>query len=308
MKKEKLPKIIAIVGPTASGKTGLSLKLAKKFNGEVVNADSRQIYKGMNIGTAKEKKDKNKKGYFVNGIQHHLIDIANPDDEFTLAHYKKVAFTAIDDILKRKKLPIITGGTGLYIKAIVENYDIPAVAPDLILRQELNQKSLLDLVKMLKNKDPKVAKKIDLKNPRRVIRALELALSDNGKNKKIKKSSPLYQTLQIGLNPSRQDLYERINKRVEAQIKNGLVNEVKKLAKKYSFGMPSMSGIGYRQIGFYLRGEKTLVEAIEMIKRDTRRYAKRQMTWFKKEKDIKWIKNQLEAEKLINEFIKSRHS
>lgn len=300
----KLPKIIAIVGPTASGKTSLSLSLAKKFNGEIINADSRQVYKEMNIGTAKPVKDKKKKDYFVVGVRHHLIDIILPDQEFTLAHYKEKAFVAIDDILKRGKMPIIVGGTGLYVKAIVENYDIPAVAPDLVLREKLNKKSLTELVKMLKRNNPELAERIDLKNPRRVMRALEVILSGAGAIAKEKKLSARYQTLQLGLDLPREELYGRINERVDEQIKSGLLVEVKKFSKKYSWTLPAMSGIGYKQLGYFLRNELTLSEAIEMIKRDTRRYAKRQMTWFKKEKNIKWIKNEPEAENLIKRFVK----
>lgn len=300
----KLPKIIAIVGPTASGKTSFSLSLAKKFNGEIINADSRQVYKEMNIGTAKPTKDKKKKDYFVAGVRHHLIDIILPDQEFTLAHYKEKAFIAIDDILKRGKMPIVVGGTGLYVKAIVENYDIPAVAPDLILREKLNKKSLTELVKMLKRNNPELAERIDLKNPRRVMRALEVILSGAGAIAKEKKMPARYQALQLGLDLPREELYGRINERVDEQIKSGLLVEVKKLSKNYSWTLPAMSGIGYKQLGYFLRNELTLSEAIEMIKRDTRRYAKRQMTWFKKEKNIKWIKNEPEAENLIKRFVK----
>lgn len=301
----KLPKIIIILGPTASGKTALSLKLAKKYNGEIINADSRQVYKEMNIGTAKEPRDDEKKEYFVRGIPHHLIDVVRPDEEFTLAHFKQMALEKINDILKRKKMPIIAGGTGLYIWAIVDNLDIPSVAPDFKLRKKLEKKSLAELVKMLKKADPLSAKKIDLKNPRRVIRALEVALRNKGSFvEQQKKSPPLFNALQIGISIPREILYQRINQRVDEQIKDGLINEVKKLAKKYSWSLPAMSGLGYKQIGYYLRGEKTLPEAVELIKRDTRRYAKKQMTWFKRDKRIKWIKNDKEIDKLVKKFIK----
>ncbi|PIT88390.1 MAG: tRNA (adenosine(37)-N6)-dimethylallyltransferase MiaA [Candidatus Magasanikbacteria bacterium CG10_big_fil_rev_8_21_14_0_10_36_32] len=301
----KLPKIIIILGPTASGKTALSLKLAKKFNGEIINADSRQVYKEMNIGTAKEPCDAKRKGYLVRGITHHLMDIVKPDEEFTLAHFKKIAMEKINDILKRKKLPIIVGGTGLYIWAIVDNLDIPTVAPDAKLRKKLEKKSLLDLVKMLKKVDPLSAEKIDLKNPRRVIRALEVFLQSKGSFIAQQKKFPLlFNALQIGIRIPREILYRRINVRVDEQIKDGLIKEVKKLAKKYSWSLPSMSGLGYKQTGYYLRGEKTLTEAVELIKRDTRRYAKKQMAWFKRDKKIKWVKDLKSAEKLVKKFIK----
>lgn len=300
----KLPKIIVLVGPTASGKTAMSLKLAKKYGGEIVNADSRQVYRKMDIGTAKAKKD-NGVEFYSQGIRHHLINIANPDEEFTLAEYKKLAFETIDDIISQGKLPIIVGGTGLYVWAVVDNLDIPAVAPNTRLRGELEKKSANELVRMLEEKDPDTANRIDLKNPRRVIRALEIVLSlkKDGTFEQ-KKLLPKYEALQIGLNVNRESLTERINERVDQQIRDGLVEEVKKLAEKYSWKLPSMSGIGYKQIGYYLRGEISLPEAVEMIKRDTRRYAKRQMTWFRREKRINWIDALPEAENLIEEFIK----
>jgi len=300
----KLPKVIAIVGQTASGKTSLSLRLAKKYNGEIINADSRQVYQGMNIGTAKPVKDKKRKNYYVAGIRHYLLDIVNPSQEFTLADYKKLAYKAIEDILKRGKMPIIVGGTGLYIKSIVDNYDIPAIAPDLILREKLNKKSLPELVKILKKHSPESAKIIDLENPRRVMRALEIILSGAGSVAQGKKLPVIYSVLQLGIDLPREELYRRINERVDEQVKSGLLLEVKKLSKKYSWSLPAMSGIGYKQVGYYLRHELTFSEAVEMIKRDTRRYAKRQMTWFKKEKNIKWITNEYEAEKIVDKFIK----
>lgn len=293
----ELPKIIVIVGPTASGKTELALRLAKKYSGEIVNADSRQVYKGMDIGTAKPTKEE------MIRVPHHLFDIINPDEDFTLAHYKKNAFEIIDDIIKRGKLPIIVGGTGLYVWAIVDNLDIPAVAPDAALRAKLSEKSLPELAEMLKSEDPILAEKIDLKNPRRVIRALEITFSghDSPVNNQ-SKLPPRYGALQIGLSVPREELNDRINSRVDNQIKNGLVEEVAGLAKKYSWSLPAMSGIGYKQLGCYLRGEMTLPDAIEIIKRDTRRYAKRQMTWFKKDKRINWVESAGEAEELVKKL------
>jgi len=331
--KKILPKIIVIVGPTASGKTALSLSLAKKFNGEIVNADSRQVYRGMNIGTAKPLGGLRATDYglrttarvadyglgVVDGIPHHLFDIVSPDEEFTLAHYKKAAVAAIKDILKRKKLPIVVGGTGLYIWALVDNLDIPEVAPDLVLRAKLEKMPLAELVEKLKKADPETAGRVDLKNPRRVIRALEVALSAGAF--KPKKSLPLFDVLQIGLNPSREELNRRISQRVEEQIKDGLVEEVKKLVAPSPssipacrqagspraggdiWDLPAMSGIGYRQLRSYLEGRETLAGAIEAIKRDTRHYAKRQMTWFRRDKRIKWVETVGEAAALANDFL-----
>lgn len=307
----QLPKIIVIVGPTAVGKTDLSLELAKKFNGEIINADSRQVYQGMDIGTAKEKRDSEEKGgkkkqdlYLVKGIPHHLMDVVKPNQEFTLADFKEKAGKAIADILKRDKLPIIVGGTGLYVRAIIDNLDIPAVAPNFDLRKKLEEMTLEQKVDYLKKIDPKACKEIDLKNPRRVIRAIEV-VEATGKSfaEQQTKSKPLFDVLQIGLNLPRQELNQRIDQRVDKQIKDGLVDEVKKLAEKYDWKLPAMSGIGYKQIGFYLRQEIFLPEAIEMIKKDTRHYAKRQMTWFNKDERIKWVKDVKEAEDLLRKFL-----
>ncbi|MBU0545724.1 tRNA (adenosine(37)-N6)-dimethylallyltransferase MiaA [Patescibacteria group bacterium] len=295
-----LPKIITILGPTASGKTSLGVALAKRFNSEVVSADSRTVYKGMNIGTAKPSLGE------MQGITHHLIDVVEPDEEFTLSDFKKMAQDKINDILKRGKLPIIVGGTGLYFWAIVDNLDMPAVAPDYKLRAELEKKSLEELVADLEKIDPTTAAKIDLKNPRRVLRALEVCLGSGGSFfEQRRKAKPLYDVLQIGLKWPREELVERINRRVDKQIEDGLVEEVRGLAKKYSWSLSSMSGIGYKQIGYFLRGEMSLDEAIEEIKKDTRQYAKRQMTWFKRDGRIKWIeKSDYEkAEKILQDFV-----
>lgn len=334
---KKLPKIIVVLGPTASGKTDLGIFLAKKFGGEVINADSRQVYKGMDIGTAKvapklktqNSKLKNKEEYIVDGVPHHLIDIVNPEEEFTLSDFKKLALVKIDDILKRGKLPIIVGGTGLYIQAIVDNLDIPKVAPDKKLRAELEKLTLAELVEKLKIADPEAYTKVDLQNPRRVLRALEVVLT-TGQSfvRQQTKSAPLFDVLQIGLKWPREELYNRINQRVDVQIKNGLVDEVRDLSsmlqKKLTQGcfgnsprapswkegevwrLPSMSGIGYRQFKDYLEGKSVLAEAMEKLKRDTRNYAKKQETWFKRDQRILWLKGEtalVEAEKIADNFI-----
>lgn len=306
-----LPKIVIILGPTASGKTDLGIALAREFGGEIINADSRQVYKEMDIATAKPPKDvESKKGeYLVNGIAHHLMDIIKPSKEFSLADFKEKANGAIADILSRGKLPIVVGGTGLYIWSLVENLDIPKVAPNKKLRKGLEEKPLSELVKLLQNIDPDSAKKVDLKNPRRVLRALEVAIS-TGESfvSQTTKSQPLYDILQIGISCPRETLFERINARVDAQIQNGLEEETKKLAKKYPWHLPSMSGIGYRQLGAYLRSECDLKQAIERIKIDTRHYAKRQMTWFARDKKIQWVEKDVlvRAKKLTGDFVNKK--
>ncbi len=325
----QLPKIIIILGPTASGKTEWGIKIARLFNGEVASADSRQVYKGMNVGTAKpagewpaidsstplrsaqnDRMDSRLHGndnvevFVVDGVPHHLMDIVEPDESFTLADFKERAIVMIDDVLKRGKLPIVVGGTGLYIQALVDNLDIPKVIPDAKLRADLEKKTLIEQVVMLKKIDPESAEKIDLKNPRRVLRALEVAMS-SGESflAQQKKGKPIYEALQIGIDVPREKLYGRINARVDEQIKQGLAEETSGLNKKYDWALPSMSGIGYKQMGYYLRGEMSLEEAVEILKRDTRRYAKKQMTWFRRDKRIKWLGDFKEAEKAVKKFI-----
>ena len=290
-----LPKVIAILGPTASGKTDLGIFLAKKFNGEVVNFDSRQIYIGMNIATAKPegcwKKDGGRKVFLVDDVPHHLMDFVNPNDAFSLSDFKNDAFAAIDDILSRGKLPILVGGTGLYFWGVIDNLDLTQTPPNLELRAELEKQSLDERVKLLQEKDPDSCNLIDLKNPRRVLRALEVVLS-TGKPfvANQKKNNPRYEVLQLGITRERAELNTRIDQRVDQQIKAGLLDETKELSQKYSWGLPSMSSIGYRQVGYFLRGEMSFEEAVEILKRDTRRYAKRQMTWFRRDVRIIWLK------------------
>ncbi|MFA5413141.1 MAG: tRNA (adenosine(37)-N6)-dimethylallyltransferase MiaA [Patescibacteria group bacterium] len=297
-----LPKLIVILGPTASGKTGMSLKLAKKFGGEIVNADSRQIYKGMNIGTGKVVDKK--------GVKHYLLDIVNPDQEFTLADYKKKAVAAIRDILKRNKNPFLVGGTGLYIQSVADNLEIPAVPPNKKLRAQFekeikNPGALAKWYKKLLKLDPGAVKVVDAKNPRRIIRALEVCLATGQPFSKLReKGEPLFDVLQIGINLPRKKLYENIDQRVEQMIKEGLVNETKKLLKKYSPSLPSMSGIGYKEIGEHLSGKDDLAEAVQKIKFRTHAYARRQMTWFRRDKRIRWIKNYKEAENKIKKWLK----
>lgn len=294
---EKLPKIVVILGPTASGKTDLGIFLAKKFNGEIISADSRQIYKEMDIGTAKPTGVHScqlpvrsaQRAFIIDGVPHYLIDIIKPDEEFTVADFKKLAEKKIADILKRGKLPIIVGGTGLYIWALVDNLQMPKQSVDAKLREKLNGTPLPKLLEMLKKADAESFARVDLKNPRRVIRALEVALSGEPFWKTRRSGKPIFDALQIGINWPREVLYERINQRVEEQIKDGLLDEVKNLAQKYGWEINAMNGIGYRQFKDYLERKEPLEKAVEKLKQDTRQYAKRQGTWFKRNKRIKWV-------------------
>lgn len=310
-----IPKIIVILGPTASGKTRLGLDLAKKFNGEIISADSRQVYKYMDIGTDKPSGVESPKAhkvesqcdcnYYVEGVLHHEMDIIEPDINFSLVDFKKHAENCIKDIIDRGKLPFVVGGTGLYIDALVNNFDLPGGKPNKKLRVKLESSSLEELQKKLKKLDKASYNTIDINNKRRMIRALEYVL-ETGKsfveNQSTKKQK--YNALKIGIKLDRVELYEKINSRVDNQYKRGLFQEVKKLIKMgYDWGLPAMSGIGYKQMGYFLRGEKEEGEAFEILKRDTRRYAKKQLTWFKRDEKIKWVKDKTEASNLIKKYV-----
>ncbi|MBI2063220.1 MAG: tRNA (adenosine(37)-N6)-dimethylallyltransferase MiaA [Candidatus Yanofskybacteria bacterium] len=286
--KNKLPKVIVIVGTTASGKTALSLKIAKKFNGEIVSADSRQIYRGMDIGTAKPTKEELKK------IKHHLINIKNPRQDYSVGQYKKDALVAIRKILKIGKLPIIVGGTGLYVSAMVNNLDFPEVEENKKLRakleKEIKTKGLKYVFKKLVELDPESAYIVDPNNPRRVIRAMEVAiLTGQPFSSQRKSGPPLFDFLQIGLKILPETLKEKIQKRTAQMIKNGLVEEVKKLVKKYGYKPKAFEAIGYREIIDFLRGKINLKEAEDLINKNTWHYARRQMTWFRKDPAILWF-------------------
>ena len=308
-------KILVILGPTASGKTDLALKLAKKFNGYIISADSRQVYKDLNIGTAKPvgkilnyKLGVNKivTAYIVKGVPHFLMDYVKPNQSFTLADWLKITKKLLhSQILNSKfQIPIICGGTGLYISALVNNYSLPEGKIDLILRKNLEQSTLTVLLKKLKKIDPDTYQTIDKKNKRKIIRALEYTLTNKlSFTNQSKKQSSTYDFLQIGVNLKRETLYHTINTRVEQMIQNGLIPETKSLIKKYNSDLPALSSIGYKQIKEFLNGNLTKEQTMDLIKRDTRHYAKRQLTWFKRDKNIQWIDNYKEAEKIVHTFL-----
>ena len=275
------PKLIVVLGPTASGKTDLAIDLAKKFNGEIVCADSRTVYKGMDIGTAKPKN--------LKGVPHYLIDIASPSDDFNVALFKQEATKKINEIIEKGKMPILAGGTGLYIKAIVENLDFPQVKANEKLRKRLEKKTIEELFKMYEEIDKEGSEIIDVNNKRRLIRAIEVSLALKEPFFKERKKEPMYDVRQLGINIDKEDLDERIRKRVDKMIKQGLEKEVKKLYKKYGFNVYPMQTIGYREWEDYFNKKDNLENTIEKIKLNTIKFAKRQMTWFKKDKTIKWI-------------------
>jgi tRNA dimethylallyltransferase len=296
---EKLPKLVVILGPTASGKTELAIKLAKKFNGEIVNADSRQVYKGMDIGTAKPTKKEMK------GVPHHLLNIASPKRKFTVAQYRKLALKAIEKIQKRGKIPFLVGGTWFYIRAIVDGLVIPEVPPDWKFRKKLEKKSPQELYEILKKLDPERAKNIEKENKRRLIRAIEIC-------KKIGKVPPLkfnplpYPVLVIGIKRNKRELMERIRKRFLEWLKRGLILEVIKLRKMgVSFKRIEEFGMHYREIARYLQGKISEKEMIENSIKEIQNYAKKQLNWFKKDKRVKWINNYREAEKLVRDYLKN---
>jgi len=316
-----LKPLIVILGPTAAGKSELAIELAHKFNGEIISADSRQIYRGMDIGTGKyprtesldlkypvsspEAKSKTAKPLLIGGIQHYFIDIADPDQEFTLAQFKKAAIKKITDIQNRGKIPFLVGGTGLYISSVVDNLNIPKAAPSAKLREKLEKMTTSEMIANLEKLDINAYRSIDKKNRRRLIRALEVILL-TGKtfSSQKKKGTPLFETLEIGIETKREELYRKIEDRIDKMVKLGLESETRNLLDKgYTKSLPSMSGIGYKQMIMYLNDEITFNEAIRLIKRDSRRYARRQMTWFRRDKNIHWIKDYEKAEKLIKNFL-----
>ncbi len=286
--KSQISNLVVIVGPTAAGKTALAIELAQRFDGEIVSADSRQIYRGMDIGTAKPTPQEQAR------VSHHLIDVVAPDEPYTLANYQAQAYAAIDGILARGKRPFLVGGTGLYVRAVVEGLRIPRVPPNQELRAQLAQEEGAALYERLRALDPDAAARIDPRNVRRTIRALEVCLTTGDKFSDLGRASPpSYSITQIGLTLPRPELYARIDVRVERMMADGLVAEVEALvAQGYDWKLPSMSGLGYREIGEYLRGEATLSEAVANIKRDTRDLVRRQYAWFRlRDERIQWFED-----------------
>lgn len=278
--------LIVIVGPTASGKTSLSIKIAKKIDGEIISADSRQVYKYMDIGTDKLPPSRRE------GIIHHLIDIIDPNKEFSVSDFKRLASKAINEIHSKRKVPILCGGTGLYINAITQDYRIPDIPPDTRLRTKLerlySEKGELYVHGLLRECDPVAAEKIHHNNRPYVIRALEICKA--GTIKTDKKGRPNYAMFIIGIDWPREILYERINVRVDELMEKGLLNEVKTLILKgYNAKMPSLTSLGYLELIQFLNGHVTLNQAVEEIKKNTRNFCKRQITWFKRDKEIRWI-------------------
>ena len=284
-------KVIVICGPTASGKTKLGIKLAKKINGEIVSCDSMQIYKDMDIGTAKPTKAEQ------NEVKHYLIDFVSPDKRYSVAEYKNDAENVIDKIIKDNKTPIIVGGTGLYLNSLIYGIDYPDIKTDLNYRKELEEKvnkdGLEEIYKEAKIIDPIAVEKISKNDKKRILRILEIYHS-TGKTKtelekESRKNGIKYDYRIFVLNMPRCELYERINKRVDIMIKEGLIEEVKKIISKYKEFPTAMQGLGYKEVLEFLENKITKEEMIDKIKMETRRYAKRQLTWFKSYKEATWL-------------------
>ena len=296
--------LVAIVGPTGSGKSRLALRLAQVFNGEIVSADSRQVYRYMDIGTAKPSPKE------LSLVPHHLINIINPEETFSLAQYQALAYKTIKDIQQRHKLPLLVGGSGLYVWAVLEGWRIPPVPPDPEFRRSLEEKAIntgaVELYRELMRVAPVAAQKIDPRNVRRVIRALEVHSKIKASFSNLQdKEAPSFNTLIIGLTADRAELYRRIDLRIDKMIEQGLVTEVEKLVNMgYDFNLPAMSSIGYRQIGQFLKGELTLAHAIQQIKFETHRFVRHQYTWFRLKDDrIKWFDIQSSVDSAITALV-----
>jgi len=272
--------VVAIVGPTAAGKTELSMLAAWRLSGEIISADSRQVYRGMDVGTAKATPEQRA------GVRHHLIDVVAPDRVLSLAEYQQMAMDAIGEVAARGHLPLLVGGTGQYVSAVLEGWRIPAVPPDPALRSRLEAdveaQGPAALHARLSEVDPAAAARIDYRNVRRVIRALEVCLVAGRPISALQtKEPPPFEVVKMGLTWPRSDLYARIDARVDRMIELGLVDEVERLAEAgYDWQLTAMTGLGYRQIGQYLRGEVSLEEAVALIKRQTRRLVQQQYNWF----------------------------
>lgn len=303
MKEKNIkPRVIVIVGPTASGKTSTSIKVAKELNGEIISADSMQIYKDMNIGTAKPSKEE------MSGINHYMIDIVSPNEIFNVAKYKEMAEIKIEEILQKGKIPIIVGGTGLYIDSLINGIEFANVTEDLEYRKKLLEKAEIEGANALHNElfeiDRESAEKIDVNNVRRVIRALEVykvtgktkTQLDRESLKEIKYDYRLY-----GIEWEREKLYSRIEERVDIMLKEGLVKEVEMLIGKYNISKTAMQGLGYKEVIEFLKDEISYESMVDKLKMETRRYAKRQLTWFRRNKNITWCNIDEIADKIILE-------
>lgn len=298
------PKVIVICGPTASGKTSLSISLAKKINGEIVSCDSMQIYKEMDIGSAKPTVEE------MQEIKHYLVDFVSPEKRYSVSEYKEDASKAIEEIINKGKTPIIVGGTGLYLNSLIYNIQYNEMEVDLNYRRKLEKEAeeygLEVLYNRAKEVDPEAMEKVSANDKKRITRVLEI-YNATGRNKtelekKSRKEVP-YNYLIFGINMERSILYDRINKRVDIMLEQGLIEEVKNLINKYSNMPTAMQGLGYKEVKEFLDGNISKEEMIEKIKMETRRYAKRQITWFKRIENIIWLDGLNKTEENVNSIM-----
>ena len=295
-----MSKLIVIVGPTASGKSALAVRLAKKFGGEIISADSRQVYEGMDIGTGKITQKETR------GIPHYLLDVASPKKKFTVVRYRQKAVIAINRVFKKNKVPFLVGGTGFYIQAVVNGIMIPRVAPDWKLRRELERKTTQELFLILKKIDPLRAETIESKNKRRIIRAIEIVKKTGEPVPPLAKSPFPADVLIIGIKKSKNELKAAIRKRLLKRLKLGMLAEVKRLLKSgVSYKRLEEFGLEYRYAARYLQGELTYSDMVRQLQKAIEHYARRQMVWFKRDKRIHWVKNYKVAHKLALNFVRS---
>lgn len=306
-----LPKAVAVVGPTASGKTSLAIALARRFGGEIVSADSRQLYRGMRIGAAVPEgrwtSKEGRRSYLVEGVPHHLMDVRSPARPVTAAEFRAMAARKLRDIARRGKVPFLVGGTGLYVSAVVDGLAIPEVPPDPAVRGKLERLPTGRLYGMLARRDPAYAARIPKENRRYVIRALEVMQATGTPFSELqrRRTPAEFEWLRLGIMRPREELYRRIDRRVDEMMGEGLRDEAARLGRRYGWERPSMTGIGHRQFRAYLEGEEPLEKAVVRLKRDTRRYAKRQLTWFRRDRKIVWVKGEAEAVRRVQKFLKN---
>ena len=310
MDKVENQKLIVILGPTACGKTKIAVRLASKYQGEIISADSRQVYRGMDIGTGKDLK------YYQIGrkkIPYHLIDVASPQTDFNVAKYQKLAYKSIADILHRDKIPFLVGGSGLYIDAVARGYVFSSLTKKTQnsklktqnLRKKFNKLSLKQLLSQLKKVDPKTYQIIDKKNTRRVQRALEIYFTTGlPKSQQLEFKKPAYNILFLGVKFPLEKIYQKIDRRLESRLQEGMISEVKKL-KKGGVSWKRLEGFGleYRYLSRYLRGEINYSEMTSQLKNAIHHFAKRQLTWFKRNKDIIWVDNLKNADQVVKNFL-----
>jgi len=294
-----MPRVVVVVGPTGSGKTDLALRISKLFNGELIAADRRTVYRGMDIGTAKSKEP------------HHLIDIRNPDQPYSVSEFKVDAERLIREITQRGKLPIVVGGTGLYIRSLVDNLTIPEIPPQPKLRESFSRKSNRELLTLLRTFDPQAVKTIDRKNKRRIIRALEVCIFTGQPFSSLRVTGePQFDFLEIGIQRIRAALYRRIDQRIRAMFRQGLVDEVEQLIRRYGQNIEPLHGIIYREVATWLRQAEPQRPPVRVVAQQimfaNHRYARHQLMWFTRDQRIHWVRTTRQAERLVRRFLSGR--